>query len=270
VLARGDGAPPLLVARALNAAGNLARDRADYEPAIAYHERALALRRELGDLRGIASSLNNLGVIARDRGDAEQTTRLCQEGLGLFLAAGDGHGAAIARISLGMAASQRNDYDRARDHYEESLRFFRQSGDTWHTACMLTYLARLSVRQGDVASARRDGEEGLALYRSTGDPWGISLALRIVIEAGVERAVSWLLEDLAGVALAWGQPERAARLGGAAERLRQTAGEARTGSDGAMGAVDLMELRAGSRAAWEAGRALTRREVIDEATALDG
>jgi non-specific serine/threonine protein kinase len=289
-LARGEGVSLALRAKALSAAGNLARDRADYELATACHEQSLAIRRDLGDTRGIASSLNNLGVVARDRGDAGQTIRLCQESLALFRSVGDQHGAAIALISLGMAADQQGDPQRARSHYEESLALFRASGDSWHVAWVLAYLAHLMVGQDDFAAVRCFAEESLGLHRASGDAWGVAMALgalgkvaqaandlgtaasqfeeglRLLAGAGVERAIPEYLENLAGVALAGGQPDRAARLGGAAEALRERVGVTQVAS---RGLVDLTGLRAGPHAeGWAAGRILSREQVLAEAAAL--
>lgn len=292
-LARSDGLPPVLRAKVLTAAGNLARDRVDYEQATTYHEQSLELWRRLRDNRGIARSLNNLGVIVRDRGDAEQTIRLCHESLELFQAVGDQHGAAIALISLGMAASQQGDSERARSWYEKSLALFRTSGDSWHTAWVLNHLAHLMVRQGDFVAARCTAKESLELQRAAGDLWGIAMALgalgkiaqadndmetaalrfseglRLVVEAGVEQAIPERLEDLAGVALSVGQPGRAARLGGAAEVLREIVGVRQTVGDGIGGEIDLSELRSGPYAsAWAEGRAISREQLAVEAVAL--
>jgi hypothetical protein len=69
------------------------------------------------------------------------------------------------------------------------------------------------------------------------------------------------------VALATGQIERAARLGGAAEALRQAIGIAPAGGDEVT--ADLAGLRDGSHtASWAAGRSLPREEIIAEAFAL--
>lgn len=292
-LARSDGLPPALRARALNVAGNLSRDRADHERATAYHEQSLAIWRELGDRRGIARSLNNLGVIARDRGDAELTMRLCHESLMLFREIGDRHGAAIALISLGIAAGQQGEYEQGRSYFGESLALFRASGDSWHIAWVMNYLADLVIRQGDFATARQIAAESLALHRAASDAWGIAGALgvlgrvaqadddlgtaarqfaeglRLVVGAGVERAIPDSLEDLAGIVLAWRQPDRAARLAGAAEALRGLIGITHSPGDGTAGAVDLTGLRAGPQAAaWSEGKALTREQIIGEALAL--
>jgi predicted ATPase/DNA-binding XRE family transcriptional regulator/Tfp pilus assembly protein PilF len=292
-LARSDGLPLALRARALNGAGNLARRRAEHDLAITYHQQSLDISRQIDDRKGIARSLNNLGVVARDRGDAEQTLRLCEESLSLFRAVGDQHGAAIALISLGMAASQQGDYDGARARYEESLALFRASGDRWHIASVEHYLARLMVRQGDLNAARRTAEECLALYRATGDEWGVALvggtfgwiaharddlsgaarhfadALQVAVEAGVDRAIPTCLEDLARVAWAVGQPVRAVHLAGAAAAQREVLGVPRMGDDGNASMLDLSALQHEPHAtAWREGQALPRDQAVAEAMTL--
>ncbi len=291
LLARSEGQPDALRAEAMNAAGNLARNRADHDRAIAFHEWSLDLWRRLDDRHGIARALNNLGVIARERGDASRAQALCEESRMLFREVGDRHREAIALITLGMAASQMRDFERSHARYEESLALFRASGDSWHSAFMLTCLARLKVRQGDVDGARRDAQESLSLYRATGDPWGVALALgalgraaqaggeqleaadrfveafRIATDNRVERILPEILEELASVALARGESERAARLAGAADALRETVGIVARGGDGA--AIDLTVLRDEAfSSAWAAGRRLSREEVVAEVVAI--
>ncbi len=68
-LARSTRVAPAARAKALNGAGVLAHNQADYERAVVLYTESLALQRELGDKRGIADALNNLGTIALDRGD---------------------------------------------------------------------------------------------------------------------------------------------------------------------------------------------------------
>jgi predicted ATPase/transcriptional regulator with XRE-family HTH domain len=283
-LARSDGLSPALRASALSAAGNLARDRTDHDLATRYHEQSLAIRRQLGDTRGIAVSLNNLGVIARDLKKPEETLILGRESLALFRSAGDQHGTAIALIGLGKAASQLGDDRQAREYYEECLALFRASGDDWHTAWVLNYLAELVVGQGDLVVARSVAEEALAMHQRANDVWGTAAALtilgkvdqaehnldgatrrfahslRLLVGSRIERAVPAGLDDLAGVLLAIGEDGHAAWLAGAAESLR-AAGQPSDASIPGM-APDLSGLRDGPQATvWQMGRASTREQV---------
>lgn len=292
-LARSEDAPPALRAGVLNAAGNLARDQGDHDQAASYHEQCLALRRALGDARGVARSLNNLGVIARDRGDAERTLELCQEARVLFRQVGDDHGAAIALISLGNAATRQGELARARAFYEESLERFRSAQDHWHVAWVLTYLAEVMVFDGDLESARPLAEEALRIHREARDPWGVGSALAVlgridearddlasaavkhaealreVAAAGVERAVPTSLADLAGVVLAGGDPDAAARLAGASHAWQAHVGLPRAPLPQSDRSAALDALAVGSHAtAWQAGTLLSREQVLLEAAAV--
>lgn len=292
-LARTEPVPPALRAAALNAAGNLARDQGDHDQATAYHEQCLMIRRRLGDTRGVASSLNNLGVVARDRGDAERTLELCREACALFRRVGDHHGAAITLISLGNAATRQGDLARARAGYEESLAHFRAENDHWHTAWVLSYLAEVMVFDGDPSSARPLAEEALRLHRAGGDPWGAGSALNVLgridealgaldhaaaryaealrhlAAAGVDRAAPACVADLAAVVLAGGDHEAAARLAGGSRAWQARAGAPRAPLPQADRSAVLEELAVGPHAAaWRAGAALTREQVLREAAAV--
>ena len=105
---------------------------------------------------------------------------------------------------------------------------------------------RLGAELGRVALAREDWPRATALLGESLSLWG---------ELGERPSVPLTLEDLASAAAAAGQPERAARLWGAAEALRATLGvpmapQRRQGHTAAA---------AGARAAGPGQRGSTRR-----------
>jgi non-specific serine/threonine protein kinase len=63
-------------ATALEGAGNLAEMHGEYARATLLHEESLALRRGLGDERGIAMSLNSLGNMFQEQGDSNPCPHL--------------------------------------------------------------------------------------------------------------------------------------------------------------------------------------------------
>jgi hypothetical protein len=66
----------------------------------------------------------------------------------------------------------------------------------------------VALAQGDLAAATADFTESLRIFEQMGDP-----------------AIIWSLAGLGSVAAQGGQPERAARLWGAAEALREISGK---------------------------------------------
>jgi predicted ATPase/DNA-binding SARP family transcriptional activator len=221
-------------AKALNAEGVLANVQGDYSAARALSEESLAITRELGDRHGIASSLNILGIVARHEGAYPLARALYEESLAITRELGDRQGIASSLNNLGLVAEIQGDYAAARSLHEESLAIKRELGARHAIAMSLDNLGAVAYRQGDFPAARGLHEESLAIRRELGDRLGIATSL----------------EEIGRLALAVELPERAARLWGAAESLREVIGSPMPHSD---------------RAEYDRDRA-TAREVVGEAT----
>jgi predicted ATPase/DNA-binding CsgD family transcriptional regulator len=72
------------MAQVLNILGEMSRVDGDYETAQSYYQESLAIRRELGDTRGVAVSLINLGHVAYHRGTYQEATKFFEESLAMF------------------------------------------------------------------------------------------------------------------------------------------------------------------------------------------
>ena len=248
-LARGDDAPPLVRAKTLTAAGDLAflqseydrarellgesltlyrslddrrgvaeavqllgsmeREQGRYVQAEAFHEEALALWRELGDEWGVAQSLNYLGFAAWLRGNHERAVELCGRALGMFRASGDGEGIAWSLMNLGAAALYEGERARAEALLGESLALSREGGYQESVAWSLDKLGVLALRGDLPEKAESLLRESLTVHHELGDRWRT---------ASVLEALAWAAGSL-------GRSERAGRLFGAAEALREDIGD---------------------------------------------
>ena len=162
-------------------------------------------------------------------------------------------------LYLGHAAQLHGAYDRAAQLHQESLAIFRSSGDQ-HPGPAGAYhsLGETALGQGRLDEAARWLAQGLALSRTLGDQAGSA----------------WCLAGLGSAAGLDEAPERAARLWGAAERLRQTIGcrpppAARATYERAMAAARAQLGDNAFATAWEAGRALTLEQAIVYALSED-
>ena len=276
--------------RALDAAGQLARDRADYDRAWALYEESLELRRELEDSRGTALALNNLGVVAQLRGDDDRAVALHEESLALFRTLGDERGVALLLLTMGTMEQLQGDLARATAHYEESLTLFQALGDTRGIAACLSSLGNLASSRGDFVAADELYVEVAVLFRELGDTRDIAACLSnhagiardrgnldratalaqeslvLFHQLGDHRGIAACLE-LIGSTTAAQRPERGTRLLAAAEILRETTGVNRSAARSAAqeGAVDDLRTALGADAfarAWEAGRRLALDEIV--------
>jgi predicted ATPase/transcriptional regulator with XRE-family HTH domain len=247
--ALGKGTAPITArAEALNGAGALARNQADYEQAQEWLEESLVLKRELGDKKGAAEVLINLGTVAFDRGDYPRSAALESESLSLWRELGDRWGIALALNNLGITVRARGALAEAASLYEESLDLFRALEDRAGIAMVLSNLGAVAEGEGEYAKAATFYQESLEMYREVGEKRGIALltgrlggiariqgdyaraaalydeSLLLHRELGDRRGISQDLEGVAAMLAARGQPETAVRLWAAVEALRERIG----------------------------------------------
>jgi len=143
------------IAISLNSLANVAVDRGDYELARALHEDSLALRRELGDRRGIGIALNNLSVIARNQGEWERAAQLSRESAALFEALDDRHGVALSLVTLGAALHHLGAHAEATALHRRCLAVFNELGSRREIAECLEVLALLAATREWFVQAAR-------------------------------------------------------------------------------------------------------------------
>ena len=183
----GERARTLARADALGTAGSLAYHQGDYPVARHHHEESLAIGRELGDRKGIASSLHCIGNVALAEGDHASAQKLYEESLAIKRELGDQVQIAGGLNNLGMMAWLRGDLTLAQNLLEETLAMVRELGDRNGVAGTQGNLGGMALDQGDVATAQARFEECLAIGRELGDQFGIAKSLSCLGSVASER-----------------------------------------------------------------------------------
>jgi predicted ATPase len=199
---------PLGTAHALSNLGWLAHDLNENDRAQALFEESLRIRRELGDTWGEAASLNNLGMMALERPDLEQARALFGQTVDLLRQVGDAVHLPLGLGNLGWVLQELGDYAGATAMFSEGLESAQHVEDARAVANNLSNLALMALYAGDYAKASDLFADSLFAFNELGD----------------RRGIAETLEGLAGVAGVQGRPERAARLFGLAEALRESIG----------------------------------------------
>lgn len=244
-LSRAANAPTALRAKLLGGAGVLAAAQSEYSLAATYHQKALELYHEVDDKRGVATCLRHLGTQSGNRGDYTEAISLTQQSLACFQALGDTAGLAAAYNNLGVWAREQGAFKAAADAYIESLALYRRLRHTSRMALTLSNLGEVIHDLGEAERAIGYLNESITLYESLNDSWGQALNLHLLgrfasdredlavaethyreslalwLRLGNRRRIALSLEGLAGVAALQPDAERAARLWGAAEALRE-------------------------------------------------
>jgi predicted ATPase/DNA-binding CsgD family transcriptional regulator len=217
---------------------------------------ALARLRTLGDLWYIAQVTIDLGLVALWESDGGVAQGYYAEGLALARALQDRALEALAHNNLGEAARLVDDDLQAADYYATSLRLYRDVGSQSEIPRLLHNQGYLALHDGDLSCARARFSESLTIFRATGRWRGIAEAL-----AGLAAVAAHIRTP--------NQAQRAARLWGAAEAVRQTVGtpiwptDARE-HDRYQTIVRTQVGGAAFAAAWAQGRAMP----LDDAIAL--
>jgi adenylate cyclase len=199
-------------AQVLHFRGTTATHLGEFQAAEELYRAGLAISQELGDHARAASLLSNLGIIARMQGRYNESRQLNEQALTLRRTLGDKWAIAVSLNNLGNVAIDQGSYDEARQLHEQGLALRREVGDMWVVANSLNNLGNLARRQADFQQADLRYRESLKIVREYNDRW----------------ALAYLMEDMGCLAALQDQPERAMRLAGAAETLRQTIGAPRS------------------------------------------
>jgi predicted ATPase/Tfp pilus assembly protein PilF len=197
---------PAILVNTLNALGTVESYLGDLDHALDYHHRCLNLRRELNDTRGIAISLCNMGALAAAQGQLEQSRQHYEEALSLLRQVGDKRTIALLFNNLGNLWLALGEPDKARQVTEESRKIYRELEDQGGLALAL-------MQMGDIARVKKEAFEAIELYRQS---------LRLFQEVGEKADLPPCFEGLATALAETKKLSQAARLYGAAQKLRET------------------------------------------------
>ncbi|MER7497966.1 tetratricopeptide repeat protein [Streptomyces pharetrae] len=156
-------------AQALNFTGLALRQAGDVLQAVANHERALELFRQVDDRHGQAQALNNLGMCHQQSGQASLALREHRQAADMYEEAGDTRGRAQALNNLGLAQCGTRDFHQALATYERARALFAEAGDRYGDAQVLNNVGSCHREMHEPAKAVTAHRAAAALYGELGD-----------------------------------------------------------------------------------------------------
>jgi tetratricopeptide (TPR) repeat protein len=283
-------------AKALGGEANLAFVLGQTNEARKATEAGVSLARQAGATRTLAQTLGMGAIIVGMAGDAAMARAMAEESIELCSKYGYYN-------ELGMIAGAHmflalvNNQPVPPNLQEKTLQAARASGNPWVIAMALSNIGRVERMRGNLAEAYTRFEEAAVLFQQIGDRAmytgtrsEIGHVLRhqgrykeaetiyrdtilLFQEQGQYAAIAHELECFAFIAGAVGQNERAARLLGAAEALRESINSSMTPMERPEYETFIAKLHQVMaeetlKAAWEQGRALSMEAAIQ--LALEG
>jgi len=185
----------------------------DWERALSAADEAIALARETGDQRRLASALLQQGEMRRNRGDSAGALEAFEECETTARAAEVRHIVAECIGSRGAALGAKGDFDGALACFEEAASIAREVGD-------FQTLARNISNRGVVLEYRGRPEDALACQREAEDlSRRIGNRLRIALSLGTRANLHVHLGDLKSAMPCYEEAELIARELGAKQSI---------------------------------------------------
>jgi tetratricopeptide (TPR) repeat protein len=195
-------------ARALGALGGITYWQNDYPPMRAAYEEAVDIAREVGDPKLLASALLDLSSIPHLEQDADGAEAILREALATAEEAGDRALTAELWSNIAFLEVLRDNPAGAIELRRRAIEILREEGAVWQAGQYLGGLAMITRMAGDIETARGHLREAIEIHAQDRDNLSISMSLT----------------SLALIANDEGHHERAARLVGAAARMRDELG----------------------------------------------
>lgn len=177
----------VLAAAAEQALGTARYYEADYAAARRHCERALILHRRAGDARGEARTLSRIGFMSNDEARAEEARTAFERSLALFESLGDERLAGYARGYLGNVLRAEGKHDAALAAYHEALTAMRRTGDRSFAAVFSMDRGIARLLVGDADGALVDFDDASRLLAELRNPYVEGLVLAYRATAEARR-----------------------------------------------------------------------------------
>jgi len=269
--------------------GIVATGWGDYTSARSHFERSLAIAREMEHPWGIADALTNLGCVLRIQGEYSAARSYFEEALRIYQKQGRGIWDADPLCALAENHIAQGELSAAGVRLQEALAHTQASENTWLHALVGYFQGVLAYYEGDMERAADSLEETIRLARESqykpdlarshialgrvmyvrGDSWRATTLLQKGLEQfqelGHRLGTATALEGLAELATAE-NAERAARLLGAANAIREAIGAPLPPVDRGAQEYNLATIRAhlteeAFARSWAGGRAMSLEQA---------
>lgn len=252
MLSRSSELPDAVRAKALCGVGVLSYWRGLWQQSDLYCHKALEVGEEIGDEVIVGEAQHFLAHVAQNKQDNDLALELLTESHKLFLAIDHSWGVQRSRICLADAQRLGQNYALAARNVEKAIREQREKSEDIMLAVLLSNYGNVLNRQGKYEAARESFLEGVREAQALDS----------------SMVIAYLVDGLAGNAVLSGNPEEAALLMGAAERIFEEAGVT------SMAAVDqfdhdyyLAEIQANLEQGvidnlWEKGQGMSVEETV--------
>ncbi len=152
---------------ALNSIGIIYGKSKDHSNALKYYLRSLAISEEIGDKKGSATTNNNIGNIYQDQGDFDKALKFAERSLQSFTELDDDLGIATSFNNIGIILKFKGDLTAAQEQFKRAYEIFYRIEYKTGLAASCNNLGELLTVQGEFKQARLYLDQALKIARET-------------------------------------------------------------------------------------------------------
>jgi tetratricopeptide (TPR) repeat protein len=253
----------------------------------------LSLFEKMGVKRGIIYAKGIQAFVSLYLGEFDRANALANDILQSVIEINAPRTIAYSYEIYGLNAYARGDFEEARTFFQKALEVFQKIEDKRNIAHLWINFARTAYREDDRQGAMKYLHDSIALSRELGTHWTLSFGLEILgllerdegdyeqalnhfheslklsVEQSNQQGIANCLGALAGLAVLVNEPDRAACMFAASERIRRVMG-AKMGSKDQQeyehylgilkNQLEVLELTT----AWSEGSARTTEQILED------
>jgi tetratricopeptide (TPR) repeat protein len=188
--------------KALNNRGYYYAIKGDIPKALDYYHKSLAIKEELGDLKGVALSYNNIGVNYDDQGNISKALDYYFKSLAIREEIDDKLGIAVSYNNIGSLYKGQGELLKALDYFHKSLTIREEIDDKSRIANSLNNIAGVYLKQGDLLKTLDYLNKSSVIREEIGDKRGIAesynnIAYIYYKQGGSSKALDYFYKSLA-------------------------------------------------------------------------
>jgi tetratricopeptide (TPR) repeat protein len=162
------------MAASYNNLGGIYRLKGDFDKALDFHLSSLKIKEELGDKKGMGTSYNNIGNIYHQMHDFSKALQFHLKSLAIKEELGNRKGMADSYISLGLIQKERGELDKALEFYLKGVLIYEESGNLQRMAIAYNNIGNLLYSKADYPGSMEYHFKSMEIRKKLEDLNGIS------------------------------------------------------------------------------------------------
>ncbi len=162
------------IAALLGLMGGLKADQGDFKFALAYHQRAYTINKEIGMLKTMAANFNDIGVVYQRQGLFLKSQSCNFSALKLAIAVKDTVHIPLYYRNIGNIFYEQSNYEKAVFYLHKAMAGYQKNDDYHGIAGIYSLLANIYQLKNDYKKAELNYRHALAIFKALDDRMGIA------------------------------------------------------------------------------------------------